>query len=129
MLIFGLVKSMNKNPLVYAYIGDAYYELLIRKYLVDNNINKVKELQQASIEYVSAKSQRKFIELMLEKAFLTEEEIEIYKWGRNAHGGKAKHADIVTYRIATGFETLIGFLYDTNKLERIDEIINFIVGE
>ena len=129
MLIFGLVKSMNKNPLVYAYIGDAYYELLIRKYLVDNNINKVKELQQASIEYVSAKSQRKFIELMLEKAFLTEEEIEIYKWGRNAHGVKAKHADIVTYRIATGFETLIGFLYDTNKLERIDEIINFIVGE
>lgn len=120
---------MNKNPLVYAYIGDAYYELLIRKYLVNNNINKVKELQQASIEYVSAKSQRKFIELMLESNFLTEEEIEIYKWGRNAHGGKAKHADIVTYRIATGFETLIGFLYDTNKLDRINEIISFIVGE
>ena len=55
--------------------------------------------------------------------------MEIVKWGRNAKGAKSKHADIVTYRLATGLETLIGKLYFDNKQERIKEIMNFILGE
>ncbi len=120
---------MNQSPLVLAYIGDAVYELEIRKWLVSKGITKVKELQQSSISYVSAKSQRIYLEALIDNSFLTEEEIEVYKHGRNAHGGKSRHADIVTYRIATGFECLIGYLYLNNKNDRIKEIISFIVGE
>ena len=60
---------------------------------------------------------------------LHDEELDLYKWGRNAHGGKAKNADIVTYRMATGLETLLGVLYQEGKIDRVSEIINFIVGE
>ena len=61
--------------------------------------------------------------------FLTEEELDIVKWGRNAKGAKTKHTDIVTYRLATGLEALIGKLYFAGKNERIKEIMDFIVGE
>ena len=60
---------------------------------------------------------------------LTDEEIEVAKRGRNAHSHSSKSTDIVTYKKATGFETLIGYLYLLNKIERIAEIINFVLGE
>lgn len=117
------------NPLVYAYYGDAVYEMYIRKYLIGTGLNKVNDLQKKSLKYVSALSQRKHLERMLDKNFLKDDEIEIYKWGRNAHGGKAKNADIVTYRMATGLETLLGKLYYEGNSTRVLEIMNFIVGE
>ena len=117
-----------KNPLVYAYIGDCIYEFYVRKYLIDSNICKLKELQHQSLNYVSAVSQRKIYETLSSLNFFTETEEEIIKWGRNAHGGKAKHADIVTYRIATGFECLIGYLYYNNQQERIEEIMKGVVN-
>lgn len=118
-----------KNALVMAYLGDVVYELYIRNYVIQSGIVKVNELQKESVKYVNAISQRKHMERLLNANFLTEEEIEIYKWGRNAHGGKAKHADIVSYRIATGLEALIGTLYQEGKAKRVEEIMNFIVGE
>ena len=117
-----------KNPLVYAYIGDCIYEFYVRKYLIDSNICKLKELQHQSLNYVSAVSQRRIYETLSSLNFFTEAEEEIIKWGRNAHGGKAKHADIVTYRIATGFECLIGYLYYNNQQERIEEIMKGVVN-
>ncbi|MGM9834594.1 MAG: Mini-ribonuclease 3 [Bacilli bacterium] len=118
-----------KNALVMAYIGDAVYELYIRKYLVKNSDAKVNDLQTASLKYVSAVSQRKHFERLESANFLTSDEIEIYKWGRNAHGGKAKNADIVTYRIATGLEALIGSLYYAGNIKRVEQIMDFIVGD
>ena len=115
------------NAITLAYIGDAVYELYIRKYLVSLNIGKVKELQNKSLEYISAKSQRKHLERLIAANFLNEEELEIYKRGRNAHGGKSKSADIVTYKIATGLECLIGSLYLAQNYERLKEIMEFIV--
>ena len=116
------------NPISYAYIGDAVYELYIRNYLI-KNYYKVKEMQQKSLEYVSAKSQRFHLERLINNNFLTEEESNIYKLGRNAHGGKSKSADIITYKIATGLECLIGYLYVNNEISRIEEIMNFIVRQ
>lgn len=118
-----------KNALVMAYIGDAIYEVYIRKFLIEKSNAKVNDLQKESLKYVSAVSQRKHLERLESSNFLTEEEIEIYKWGRNAHGGKAKNADIVTYRIATGLEALIGVLYYGGNIKRVEEIMRFIVGE
>ena len=115
-----------KSALVYAYLGDAIYEFYIRKYLIDNNISKVKDLTRESLKYVSAVSQRKILEYLENNNYLSEEELEIIRWGRNAKGTKAKHADIVTYRYATALECLLGYLYYEKKEERINEIMNFI---
>lgn len=117
------------HPLVLAYIGDAIYEYHIRMYLVSCGIVKVHELQQKSLDYVSARSQRKHLERLVDANFLTEQELEVVRWGRNAKGTKSKSADIVTYRYATGLECLIGYLHQKGEDTRIEEIMNFIVGE
>lgn len=116
------------SPLVMAYMGDTIYEQYVREFLIKKGIAKIGELQKASLDYVSAKSQRKHLERLINDNFLTEEELDIVKWGRNAKGIKNKSSDIVTYRLATGLETLIGTLYFNNKSERIKEIMNFVLG-
>lgn len=116
-----------KSALVYAYIGDSVYECYVRKYLISKNICKVKDLQRESLNYVSAVSQRKILEDLENNNILNKDELEIIKWGRNAKGTKAKHADIITYRYATALECLIGYLYLENNIERINEIMNFIL--
>ena len=55
---------------------------------------------------------------------LTEEELTIYKRGRNAKSyTSAKNASINDYRRATGFEALIGWLYLKGEFERMTELI------
>ncbi len=117
------------GPLVMAYMGDNIYEKYVREYLIKKGISKVGELQETSLKYVSARSQKKHLERLINDNFLTEEELEIVKWGRNAKGTKSKTTDIITYRLATGLETLIGTLYFSKKEERITEIMNYILGE
>lgn len=117
------------NPITLAYIGDAVYELYIRNYLISLKISKVKELQKKSLEYVSASSQRKHLEKLLTADFLSENEIEIYKRGRNAHSRKNNSTDIITYKMATGLECLIGYLYLNKNEDRIKEIMEFIVRD
>lgn len=117
------------NPITLAYIGDAVYELYIREFLINLKMAKVKDLQNKSLKYVSAKSQRRCLENLIESNFLTEEEIDIYKRGRNAHGRKNSNTDIITYKIATGLECLIGDLYLNKNYQRIKEIMDFIVRQ
>lgn len=114
---------IQHNGLTLAYIGDAYYELLIRKQLLDRNLTKVKDLHQNAIKYTSSVNQAKAAKSLL-KGFYTEEEITIYKRGRNQNSShKPKNADIATYNTSTGFEAVIGYHYLDNKLNRIDEIL------
>lgn len=117
------------HPLVLAYIGDAVYEYYVRKYLISLGITKVHELQQKSLLYVSAKSQRMHLERLMDANFLTEEELDVIRRGRNTKGTKSKSSDIITYRYATGLECLLGYLDVNKKEDRIIEIMNFIVGE
>ena len=116
-----------KSALVYAYIGDCVYECYVRKHLINKNISKVKDLQKESLKYVSAVSQRKILEELINKNIFNEAELEIIRWGRNAKGTKAKHADIITYRYATALECLIGYHFLNNNIERTNEIMNFIL--
>lgn len=118
---------MNLNSLALAYLGDAIYELYIRKYLLSKNIVKVKELQKEAVNYVSAKSQANFLNKMIDDNFLTDEEIDIVKRARNHKSHSSKSTDIVTYKHSTGLEALIGYLSLENKNNRIDEIMNFIL--
>ena len=117
------------NPLVLAYIGDAIYEVEIRKRLVEKKINKVNDLQKECVKYVSAKSQAMFIEKM-EIDILTEDEIDIYKRARNTKvNSHPSRTDIITYKKATGLEALFGYLYLNNRFDRITELVEYIMEE
>ena len=116
------------NNLVMAYLGDAVYELYIREYLINKGLCKVKDLQNESLNFVSAVSQRRILEKLIDDNFLTDEEIEIVNRGRNASSHSSKTTDIITYKKATGLECLIGNLYNTDR-NRCYEILNRIVGE
>lgn len=115
------------NVIMIAYLGDAVYELYVRKYLLTLNIGKMVKIQKESLGYVSAKSQRHHLEILIDNQILNEKELEYIKIGRNAKGGKSKSTDIITYRHATGLEYLIGILYYNNQIERIDELMNYIL--
>lgn len=116
----------NINVIVLAYLGDAIYEVYIRESLINKGINKVERLQEESIKYVSAKGQAKILDNLISTGILNEEESDIVKRGRNyKRSAHPKNTDIVTYKYATGFETLIGYLYLTNK-DRLNEILNQI---
>lgn len=124
---------MKYNLLQYAYIGDVVYELFVRNYLCEINIVKTKELKEKSLLFVSAKRQAYFVKFLEDNNFFYDDELEIIRKGRNAKvHSKPKNCDILTYKYATAFEVLIGFLYKNNNINRIDEIfdkIKMIVGE
>lgn len=117
------------NNLVLAYLGDAVYELYIREYLINKGICKVNDLQNESLKYVSAASQSDHLKRLIDNNFLTEDEIEIVKRGRNMSSHNKKNTDIVTYKRSTGLECLIGSLKIENNINRINEIMGFIVGD
>ena len=118
------------NSLVLAYLGDTIYEDYIREYLIKKGIRNVNELQQEAIKYVSAKAQTKFLKELINKDFFNNEEIKIIKRARNhKNNSHPKNCDIITYKYATGFEALIGYLKLENKIERINEIIEEILKE
>lgn len=119
---------MNKNMLVLAYLGDSIYETYIRKFLIDKGIAKVKELQSESIKYVSAKGQASYLKEMIDNNLFSKEELNIIMCARNhKNNHKPKNCDIITYKYATGFEALIGYLYLQGKNSRIEEIVNYII--
>ena len=116
------------NILSLAYLGDAVYELRIREYLISKGNNKVNKLQSMSLDFVTAKNQCKFINYLINNNILSEEEIDYVKRGRNAGTySHPKNTDIVTYKWATGFECLFGYLYLEKKEDRIKELINIIL--
>ena len=124
------MQTIEINVLVLAYLGDTIYENYVRKYLIGKGIGNVNDLQKESINYVSAKSQAKFLQDMLDNNFLSDEEITDVKRARNYKTtSHPKNCDIVTYKYATGLESLIGYLDLEGKKDRIDEIMNFILGE
>jgi len=116
------------NILSLAYLGDSVYELKVRDYLISTGISKVNKLQKEAMNFVTAKKQCEFINYFIENNILTETEIDYVKRGRNASTySHPKNTDIVTYKWATGFECLFGYLYLDNNKERIDELFNIIL--
>ena len=127
-----VVRGMNTkmiNVITLAYLGDAVYEVYVRNYLIKKGIAKVEELQKEAINLVSAKSQSRILDYLIDNNILNEEEIDIVKRGRNyKRDSHPKNTDIVTYKMATGFESLIGYLYLENYIDRLNEIIDIIFG-
>lgn len=116
------------NIISLAYLGDAVYELKVRDYLISTGISKVNKLQKEAMNFVTAKNQAKYINYFIDNNLLTDEEIDYAKRGRNASVySHPKNTDIVTYKWATGFESLFGFLYLNHNNERINELFNIIL--
>lgn len=109
-----------------AYIGDAYFELVIRKYLIDKGITKNKELKKMSLKFVSATSHNTIYEKI--KTIFTEEEQKIFLRGRNnAPSSHRKNVDQASYVVSTGLEAVIGYLYLQEKYDRLDQIMDLII--
>ena len=108
------------NPLQLAIIGDGVYEVFIRTYILSENEGlSANKIHKKAISYVKAQAQSTIMHNLEE--YLTEEEFRIYKRGRNAKSATVpKNANVRDYRMATGFEALIGYLYLTGDKERLE---------
>lgn len=110
------------SPLTLAYIGDAIYEIIIRSLLVESGNAPVGKLHKRASKIVKAEAQKNSMGKI--EPLLTEGELAIYKRGRNAKSyTSAKNASVIDYRIATGFEALVGYLYLEGNNERLLELV------
>jgi ribonuclease-3 family protein len=105
------------NALTLAYLGDAVYELWVRTHLLTLGYEKVKDLHHRATEYVRASTQAALLHRILPQ--LDETESQVVHRGRNAKGGHPKSTDVVTYRHATAFESLVGYWQLTGNTERM----------
>lgn len=120
----------NLNALELAYIGDAVYEVSVREHLLKKGVRKVNNLQKEAKKFVSAKGQVEILNKLSEIKFLTDDELEIVKHARNYKSvSKPKNTDIITYKYATGFEALIGYLYIKNDIDRLKQILDKILED
>lgn len=112
-----------------AYMGDAVYEVSIRKHLLLKGLTKTNDLHVRATTYVSAKAQAVLIKKMEAEDILTETEFNIFRRGRNTKSySKAKNADHATYSASTGFEAVIGYLFLTDQKERLEELIEWCIN-
>lgn len=115
-------EAIQYSPLVWAYMGDAVYEMYVREYVIGKGLCNNGLLHKKSIKFVSAKAQCAILKEL--ELFLTEEEKDIARRGRNSNPhSTAKNADIIEYKYATGFEALVGFLHLSEQKERLEEIL------
>ncbi|HHJ8447453.1 TPA: Mini-ribonuclease 3 [Streptococcus pyogenes] len=116
------------NSIALAFEGDAVYSYYVRRHLIFQGKTKPSQLHRLATRYVSAKAQANLIQAMLEAHLLTEKEEDIYKRGRNTNSHtKAKNADIITYRMSTGFEAIMGYLDMMGQKERLEELIRWCI--
>lgn len=119
------INPKQLSPLNLAFIGDCVYEILVRESLVAEANRPVNDLHKESVKFVSAKAQTQAYEKI--KDILTEEETAVYKRGRNAKVGHSpKSATEGEYHCATGIEALFGFLYLSDRTDRIKELFSKI---
>lgn len=115
------------SPLVLAYLGDAVYELYVRKKLISIANTQVDKLHKSAVTFVKAEAQSEAFRKI--ENILTEQEMAVFKRGRNTKSTVPKHATVSDYRAATGLEALIGYIYILGDTQRLDYIMNLILGD
>ncbi|MCL6488999.1 Mini-ribonuclease 3 [Alicyclobacillus mali (ex Roth et al. 2021)] len=109
------------SPLALAFLGDAVWEIYARNHCLNLGILRPHDLQRQATRYVSAASQAEALRLL--EPMLTDAERDVIRRGRNQKSAHTRrNVDVVVYRLATGFEALVGYLYATGERERLDEI-------
>lgn len=112
-----------------AYIGDAIYELKIREYLLKKGYQDVNILHKYAVKFTSGESQALIIDYLIKNEIITEEEISYFKRGRNSgHSKNRRSISVISYKKATGFEAMIGFLYLSNQKERLNSLVDIVIN-
>lgn len=123
MLALPKMDVRTYSPLVLAYIGDAVYEILVRTRVVSHGSMQVNKMHKKSASLVKAETQANLAKLLMDD--LTPEESAVYRRGRNARSATmAKHATMIDYRMATGFEALMGYLYLMGRYDRVFKLVH-----
>ncbi len=110
------------SPLLLAYVGDAVYELMVRARMVAAGQRRIKEIHQDTVQKVKAEHQARVIKNIFDQLPTTEQ--DIVRRGRNAKGTPTKNADMQEYRLSTGFEALIGYVYLKGDQQRLQELFD-----
>lgn len=119
---------MQLNALALAYMGDAVLEQRIREHLLVSGRVKPNTLHKEATKYVSAKAQSNVVHHMMEESYLTEEELAVFRRGRNAKSGSVpKNTDVRTYKNSSGFEAILGYLFLLEQHVRVNEIIDYAI--
>lgn len=114
------------NTLAIAYIGDCIWEIYVRNYVISKNkFSKVNKLHLEATKLVKAGTQADMIKKIKENNIIDDAMWDIVLRGRNASNNPPKNANVQDYNYATGFETLIGYLYIQKDYEKLDEIAQF----
>lgn len=122
------VELRTYSALSFAYIGDSVYDMIIRTMVVSKGNNRPNKYHREVIKYVNAKAQTEMMGII--KEYLTEEELTMFRRGRNSKTiSPAKNQSHHDYRIATGFEALVGYLYLAGRMERIMELVEIGLKE
>ena len=115
-------QARELNPLVLAYVGDGVHTLYVRLQELGKTTGKADKLHKAVTARVKAEAQAKSAQIIMDE--LTEEENDIFHRARNAHShSMAKNATVSDYRLATGFEALVGYLYLTGQRDRLEYLL------
>lgn len=105
-----------------AYLGDARHSLFVRRRLISLGICKSGELNREALKYVTAEAQADMMRRIMDE--LNEDELGVYKRAFNStHLNKPKHASGLDYRMATGFEAVVGMLNWLGLEERLEHLL------
>lgn len=116
------------SPLALAFVGDTVYDLFVREKLLCEANRQVKKLHNEAVKSVRASAQAEAYEKI--KNILTQEEADIFRRGKNAHTTHVpKNSNELEYHIATGMECLFGYLYLSNRIDRLRELFYIIYKE
>ena len=116
------------NSVTLAFVGDAVYSLYVRERLSLSRQLKTGDLQKLTSLKVSAHGQNAALDKL--RPHFTEEEEEVFLRGRNAKKGtRSKSATVAEYNRSTGFEAVLGFLYVTGQIERINQLLSLAEEE
>lgn len=126
-VILGEEEAARLPPLTLAYVGDAVWETAVRSELVARGETRPSRLHRGALDYVSAAAQARRVREL--QADLTERESDILRRGRNAKSGGrvSKNSRLADYRIGTGMEALLGYLYLSGSDERLQTVIRLLL--
>ncbi len=122
------MENLNQlSPLALAFMGDAIHTAYVRKCVLMGQKNKLNNYHETAKKFCNARHQKEVLEKLL--PILSEEEQDVVRRARNCHSKhSAKNFDEETYKKATAFEALIGFLYLSQNTQRLDEILKISVN-
>ena len=110
------------NSIALAFLGDAVYERFIRERILRHGSVGADRMHREAVRYVKAAAQEQSLRALADE--LTETEADVVRRARNHKiTSKPKNADPVTYKMATAFEALLGYLYLDGQEDRLQAVM------